>query len=215
MSFESASPDSREARITELQSEVNSLCRQHGHAERYPFAATSDAPAEDALRASEAFNRSIIESSVDCIKVLDLEGNLLAMPNGQRILGIDCIEQFLHTSWFDFWKGGDRLAAQAAVNAAAAGGTQRFVGFFRTPLNEPRWWDVVVSPIRGAGGKPASLLVMSRDVSDLKPVEDALRERTAQFETLLNEAPLSIFMVDADFRIRHVNPKALPVFGKI
>ena len=137
------------------------------------------------------------------------------MPNGQRILGIDCIEQFLNTSWLDFWKGGVRQAAQAAVKAAAAGGTQSFVGFFRTPLNEPRWWDVVVSPIFDACGKPARLLVMSRDVSQRKPAEDALRERTAQFETLLNEAPLGIYLIDADFRIRHVNPEALLVFGNI
>ena len=215
MSFESASTDSCEARITELQNQVNSLCRQHGHAERYPFATTSDAPAEGAMLTSEAFNRSIIESSMDCIKVLDLEGNLLAMPNGQRILGINCIEPFLNTSWFDFWQGGDRQAAQAAVTAAAAGGTQSFVGVFRTPLNESRWWEVMVSPIFDAAQKPARLLVMSRDVSLRKHAEEVLRQRNAQFETLLEEAPLSIFMVDADLRIRHVNPKALPVFGSI
>ena len=44
---------------------------------------------------------------------------------------------------------------------------------------------------------------------------DALRKRTAQFETLLNEAPLGVYLVDADFRIRQVNPTALPVFGDI
>ena len=37
---------------------------------------------EVALRESEAFNRSIIESSPDCIKVLDLDGNLLSMQGG-------------------------------------------------------------------------------------------------------------------------------------
>ena len=30
--------------------------------------------------------------------------------------------------------------------------------------------------------------------------------RTAQFETLLNQAPLGVYLVDADFRIREVNP---------
>ena len=36
-----------------------------------------------------------------------------------------------------------------------------------------------------------------------------------QFETLLNEAPLGVYLIDADFRIRQVNPTALPVFEKI
>jgi PAS domain S-box-containing protein len=43
----------------------------------------------------------------------------------------------------------------------------------------------------------------------------ALRQRSAQFETLLNQAPLGVYLVDADFRIRAVNPVALPVFGDI
>jgi PAS domain S-box-containing protein len=45
--------------------------------------------------------------------------------------------------------------------------------------------------------------------------EAVLRQRTAQFETLLNVAPLGVYLVDGDFRIRVVNPIALPVFGDI
>ncbi len=40
-------------------------------------------------------------------------------------------------------------------------------------------------------------------------------EARAQFETLLNEAPLGVYLVDEDFRIRLANPKAVPVFGNI
>jgi PAS domain S-box-containing protein len=41
----------------------------------------------------------------------------------------------------------------------------------------------------------------------------ALRQRSAQFATLLNEAPAGVFLVDADFRIREVNPVARRTFG--
>jgi PAS domain S-box-containing protein len=44
---------------------------------------------------------------------------------------------------------------------------------------------------------------------------EAVRLRTAQFETLLNRAPLGVYLVDADFLIRQVNPIALPAFGDI
>ena len=40
-------------------------------------------------------------------------------------------------------------------------------------------------------------------------------EALAQFETLLNEAPLGVYLVDDEFRIAAVNPVALPVFGDI
>jgi PAS domain S-box-containing protein len=45
--------------------------------------------------------------------------------------------------------------------------------------------------------------------------DPALRERAAQFETLLNQAPLGVYLVDGDLRIRLVNPVARPLFGNI
>jgi PAS domain-containing protein len=46
-------------------------------------------------------------------------------------------------------------------------------------------------------------------------VQAVLRARTSQFETLLNAAPLGVYLVDADFRIREVNPIARQLFGDI
>jgi PAS domain S-box-containing protein len=48
-----------------------------------------------------------------------------------------------------------------------------------------------------------------------RQAEEALRRRTAQFETLLNEAPLGVYLVDADCRIREMNPTARATFGNI
>jgi PAS domain S-box-containing protein len=45
--------------------------------------------------------------------------------------------------------------------------------------------------------------------------EEALRRGKDQFETLLNEAPLGVYLIDSDFRIRAINPAARPVFGDI
>ena len=45
--------------------------------------------------------------------------------------------------------------------------------------------------------------------------QEALRERTAQIESLINNAPIGVFLVDEDFRIAQVNPIAVPVFGDI
>jgi PAS domain S-box-containing protein len=45
--------------------------------------------------------------------------------------------------------------------------------------------------------------------------DEVSRRRTEQFETLLNEAPLGVFLVDTDFRICEMNPTARPVFGDI
>ena len=172
--------------------------------------------AQAALRASEAFGRSVLKSSPDCIKVLDLDGKLLSMPTGQSLLGIEDIQPFINKSWIDFWEGADDVqAARAAIQSAAAGGAGRFVGFFRMFGGAPKWWDVAISPILNAGGQPERLLAVSRDVTQRQQAEFVLRERTAQFESLLNAAPLGAYLIDADFCIRLVNRSARPTFGAI
>ncbi|HUO67050.1 MAG TPA: ATP-binding protein, partial [Gammaproteobacteria bacterium] len=45
--------------------------------------------------------------------------------------------------------------------------------------------------------------------------EQASRRRTAQYETLFREAPLGVFLVDSDFKIREANPTAVATFGDI
>ena len=130
------------------------------------------------LRDSEAFNRSIVESSPDCIKVLDPAGILLSINNGQALLGIADIQPFLNKSWIEFWNDDvDREAAQAAIVTAAAGGQGNFVGFFRTLRGEPKWWDVRISPILDAESQPVRLLAVSRDVT-------ARRQSEMNFEFL-------------------------------
>ena len=127
--------------------------------------------AEAASRERDAFHRSIIESSPDCIKVLDLDGNLLALYHGKKLLGIEDLEPFLNRPWVEFWDGVHREAAQKALTKALANDEGRFVGFFRTLRDEPKWWDVCVSPIRGADGKPERLLAVSRDVTERRQSE--------------------------------------------
>ena len=152
-------------RVTRFQSAgpvriviVHDLCTERKHA-------------EITLRASEEFNRSIIKSSPDCIKVLDLNGNLLSMLSGQALLGIEDIRPFLNKTWVNFWHGDDRVAAGVAIASAAAGITGNFVGFFRTPQGNSKWWDVAISPILGANGKPERLLSVSRDITQRKRAE--------------------------------------------
>jgi PAS domain S-box-containing protein len=57
------------------------------------------------------------------------------------------------------------------------------------------------------------VLLAIRDISERKRAQEAILQRTAQFETLLNAAPLGVYLVDREFRIRHMNPTAIALFG--
>jgi len=118
----------------------------------------------------------LIEGSPDCIKVLDLDGRLLSMnAGGMGVLEICDLAPFIGSSWMDFWEGADREAAKEAVKTAREGGIGRFVGFFETvETRKPMWFDVLVSPILDASGKPERLLASSRDVTKWKRSDQLL-----------------------------------------
>ena len=64
-----------------------------------------------------------------------------------------------------------------AVEAARSGATGHFVGYFATAVTKrPKWWDVVVSPIRGPKGEPDLLVAVSRDITEHRQNEKALRD---------------------------------------
>ncbi len=48
-----------------------------------------------------------------------------------------------------------------------------------------------------------------------RAAKDVLLHRTDQYETLLNKAPMGIFLIDSEFHIRQANPIAVAVFGPI
>ncbi|MDA8161889.1 MAG: PAS domain-containing protein [Desulfobacteraceae bacterium] len=128
--------------------------------------------AEEELQKSSAFNQSIIDSSSDCIKTLDMEGRLQFMsPGGQHLLGINDFGKYLNVSYLDFWKGSDSQTAFDALSDVQQGRLGRFQSFCPTENGTPKWWDIVISPIRNAEGKPVRLLAISRDITERRNAE--------------------------------------------
>ena len=119
-----------------------------------------------ALLTNTEFSRQILENSTDCIKVLDLEGRLEFMSaGGMHVMEIDDFAPFVMCPWVDFWHGEQRGMAQKALATAKTGEVGRFVGPTPTAKGNLRWWEVVVSPIRGRDGGVEKLLSISRDVT--------------------------------------------------
>ncbi|MBA2481843.1 MAG: PAS domain-containing protein [Planctomycetes bacterium] len=122
--------------------------------------------AEAALRRSEEFNRRIIDSSGDCIKVIGLDGSLQSMnEGGLRAMGVCDVATIVGRQYMDFWSGPARDQALQALDAARAGKVGRFQGSCPTMSGEPRWWDVLVTPMPDAQGHIDRLLAVSRDIT--------------------------------------------------
>jgi PAS domain S-box-containing protein len=131
--------------------------------------------AEEKLRRSEEFARKVLESSIDCVTVLDLEGRLeYISPPGQRALEIEDAAPFLGRRWAELWQPEDRQRAEAAVAAAHAGGVGSFQADCPTLTGTPKSWDVKITPALDSEGRIERLIAVSRDITELRRAQAAV-----------------------------------------
>lgn len=132
---------------------------------------------------SEAFTDRVLSSINDCIKVLDLESRLTFMSEGgQRIMEVSDFNAIRGCPWPDFWQNQGNLDAVAAIEAARAGNSANFMGSAQTMAGTVKWWHVQVSPIFGKDGKPEKILCVSRDMTQLRDAEEALKSLNESLE---------------------------------
>ena len=147
------------------------------------------------LRASEEFNRRILWTTTDFVKVLDLDGRLItASESGPAVLGAMNFADLIGRSWADFWTCPEsRARVLSALHAARLGRPSRFQAMLETG-GPATWWDIAVTPIDGADGRPERILAVSRDITDLKQTE---ARQTLLMQELAHRMKNTLAMVQA------------------
>jgi len=158
----------------------------------------------------QAFLSSVLASSTDCIKVLDLNGKLTFMSEGgQRVMEISDFNEVAGCPWPDFWQDDGNGEAKNAVEAAKRGETRSFIGKADTYRGTPKWWHVAVSPIPGPDGRPDRILSVSRDITNLRASE----EERDRFVRLAENSTDFIGMARTDGSVFYVNDAAKRLVG--
>lgn len=130
---------------------------------------------QEEINRNREFMHRLVDSSPDCIKVLDVDGRLQSInETGLKIMEISDFERCRHADWEAFWQGEERQAAHRAVQAAREGRASGFSGFGPTMAGTPKWWDVQVAPILGTDHFPEKILVVLRDITASKLAEQNL-----------------------------------------
>ncbi|MBE7183050.1 MAG: PAS domain S-box protein [Methylobacterium mesophilicum] len=162
------------------------------------------------LAERESFLSSVLASSTDCIKVLDLEGRLTFMSEGgQRVMEVSDFNAIAQCPWPDFWAGKGNAQAIEAVAKASRGISSSFVGRAATMAGTVRWWDVAVSPIFGPDGRPERILSVSRDVTASRESE----EERGQLVRIVENSTDFIGMALLDGRVFFMNEAACRLVG--
>jgi len=171
--------------------------------------------AEQALRASEESYRTIFEASEDCIvihdwhtgAVVDLNPKACEMTGYRRE---SVIGQSLEAlSWGEPPYSKDDAVAQ--IERARRGERPRFEWRRRNRHGNVRFDEVRLKSV-SIGGVPR-ILSFSRDITDMKHAEEALRLREEQYRAIFEASSDAFLLRDADLNVVDVNPAFLKLYG--
>jgi PAS domain S-box-containing protein len=62
---------------------------------------------------------------------------------------------------------------------------------------------------------PAEGMSFLIDISERKRADAAMRQNAILFSTIIEQAPMGVYAVDAQFRLQQVNPEAMPIFANV
>ena len=160
--------------------------------------------------------RALIDNIPDCMYVKDAEGRfVLANAQLAHSLGIDDPQLLIGKTDFDFYPEqlaktfrddelGVMLSGQSLFEHEEVGidATANIVPILTTKV-----------PLRDGKGKITGIAAVSRDISERKRSEEALREAELKYRSMFNEALVGIFKLDRDGHLLQVNPAMAEFLG--
>ena len=172
--------------------------------------------AETSLRASEARLRLLVGSVRDyAIYMLDPEGHVRSWNAGARQIKGYTESEILGQHFSRFYTPEDVAAGRpdAALRAANAGGRFEEENW-RVRKDGSRFWaDVVITAVRDDRGALVGFAKVTRDLTERKRAEQALRASEERFGILAVTANDAILSADSHGNITYFNPGAERIFG--
>lgn len=127
---------------------------------------------------------ALLESSPECVKLLDPEGRLRYMSgNGRTLMEIDDFSIVDGRHWWDLWPEGAESTLRNAVASAGLGVATTFDAACPTAGGTEKQWRVRVRRVDG-GDLDGMILASSQDISEEVDRERALAESSAEVDSL-------------------------------
>ena len=165
--------------------------------------------AEDALQTSEEKKRAMFEAAAEGIAVTDIEGNVLETNEAAvRMYRGSNKEELVGRNGFELVSPKDLARSTEDFNMILREGhigTREYTFLRKDGTEYPG--EVNVSLIRDASGKPSTVICISRDITERKRMEEALRKSEAEYRLLVENANEAISVV-CDGKLVFANPKA-------
>jgi len=164
--------------------------------------------AEEELWRAHSKLQRVLDSITDGLLILDNDWRYIYFnEQGAKLIGMHPDELIGRCVWDIFPHAKDLQFFKAYHQAVETNKPVHFEEFYPAPIN--KWLNCHCYP------SAEGLSVYFQDVTSSKRAELTLRQNAALFATLIEQAPMGVYVVDSQFRLQQVNAAALPVFSNI
>ena len=87
--------------------------------------------------------------------------------------------------------------------------------YFTDAAGVEDYHEYIFSPVLAADGTVTAVCGTTRLTTERKRAEELLRQNEALFSALVDQAPNGVYVVDAGFRLQHINARAVPAFENV
>lgn len=163
---------------------------------------------EEALRQAHNKLEGVLNSITDGMFILDRNWRYTYFnKQGASLIGMTPDDLIGKNVWELFPEARNSLFFEAYHRAMDSGEPLQFEEYYPEPLN--MWLECNCYP------SADDMAVYFRDISARKQAAATLEQNARLFVTLVEQAPMGVYVVDSDFKIKQINSEALPTFENI
>ncbi|MDZ7664364.1 MAG: PAS domain S-box protein [Desulfotignum sp.] len=176
---------------------------------------TEQKRAEKALKEKTQLLQNITDNMFDLVSLTDMEGNFTFLGASHKVLNYD-LDSLIGKNVLEFVHPDDLPEISSVFHdfLFKLDDNQKIDYRYRCADGTYLWLETVGRFIRDDKGNPKEILFSSRDITDRKRMEEALREREERFRLIFNMGVNAMFLVDDNTtQILECNNKASQLFG--
>ncbi len=170
----------------------------------------------DALRRSQQLLRTTIETTPDCVKLMTEDGTVLEMnPVGLAMVEADSMEEVVGQCVYPIIAPEHREAFRALAERVCRGEKGRLEFEIIGLKGTRRWMETHAVPLRNPVDGSLLQLSVTRDISERKRTEQAIRDAEERYRRLVENLPAITYAAQfgADGKWLYVSPQVESLLG--